>query len=235
MPESKPQTEKQLKKKDPVQGKVIKTTLSGAVIDIGLAKPAVIPISQLREEPVRKVEDVIKEGDQIQAWVRRVDGERVELTLIKPLLVEWRDLKADMALTGKVTKIEKFGAFVDLGTERPGLIHVSEISNEYVKRPEDVVKVGDEVQVKVIGVDRRKKQIKLSMKALIPEPQKEVEKPEEIEPEKPAPTAMEIALRKAMADQGEKPAKQTQKKPQKDSTEMEDILARTLENKLKSK
>ena len=235
MTENNLESEKQLKKKDPVQGKVIKTTLSGAVIDIGLAKPAVIPISQLREQPVRKVEEVVKEGDQIQAWVRRVDGERIELTLIKPVLVELRELKADTILTGKVTKIEKFGAFVDVGTERPGLIHVSEMSNEYVKRPEDVVKVGDEIQVKVLDVDRQKKQIKLSMKALIPETQKEVEVVEEAEPEKPAPTAMEIALRKAMANQDDQPEREKLKKPAKDSSEMEDILARTLENKLRSK
>lgn len=227
-----------LKKKDQVTARVVKTTKSGAVVDIGLPKPAVIPISQLREEPVRKVEDVLKEGDEVQAWVRRIDqqGEQVELTLIKPLALDWRDIKKDQALKGKISKIEKFGVFVDLGAERPGLVHVSEMAHDYVKRPQDVVKLGDEVEVKVLDVDRRKKQIKLSMKALAAEPQKQEIVELEPEPEKLAPTAMEIALRKAMADEkGEKAQKEKEVQPDNNSAEREDILARTLENKLKSK
>lgn len=250
MAEGSPETPNQLKKKDEVKGKVLKTTLAGAVVDIGLDKPAVIPISQLREQPVRKVEDVVKEGDEVQAWVRRVDDEngRIELTLIKPLLLEWREIKADMVLKGKVSKLEKFGAFVDLGAERPGLVHISEMSHDYVKQAEDVAKVGDEVEVKVLDVDRRKKQIKLSIKALTPKPEPEpkarprpkvAEQKEDVieaEPEKPAPTAMEVALRKAMSeDDAETPTREKQTKPEKSSAELEDILARTLENRVRSK
>lgn len=249
MSESSPQATNQLKKKDEVKGKVIKTTLAGAVVDIGQGRQAVVPISQLREQAVRKVEDVVKEGDDVQAWVRRVDptNDRIELTLIKPLMLEWREIKADLVLKGKVSKLEKFGAFVELGAERPGLIHISELSHDYVKQTEDVVKVGDEVEVKVLEVDRRKKQIKLSIKALVakpepkPRPQAKVqpevkEESVETEPEKPAPTAMEMALRKAMSEEEvEKPKREKQTKPEKNSAEVEDILARTLENRLKSK
>jgi ribosomal protein S1 len=224
-------------KKDKVMGKVVKTTLSGAVVDIGAGKLAVVPISQLRKEPVRRVEDIVKEGDSVEAWVHRVDPkqERVELTLIQPLGMEWRDLKKDMVVSGKVTKLEKFGAFVEIGAERPGLLHVSEMSHDYVKRPEDVVAVGQEVQVRVLEVDRRKKQIKLSLKALEPEPAA-AEEPEE-EELKPAQTAMEIALRKAMSD-GDQPSEKTAKtKQSKKSTQpgMEEILARTLKNRPKSR
>ncbi len=247
MSDSSAETPTQIKKKDEVKGKVVKTTLAGAVVDIGLDKPAVIPISQLREHPVRKVEDVVKEGDEVQAWVRRVDPQhdRIELTLIKPLLLEWREIKKDMVLKGKVSKLEKFGAFVEVGAERPGLIHISEMSHDYVKQSEDVVKVGDEVEVKVLDVDQRKKQIKLSMKALTtkPEPKpkakaqiEEKEEKVEAEPEKPAPTAMEMALRKAMSEEEtEKPTREKQAKTEKSSAEMEDILARTLENRVRSK
>lgn len=246
----------QLKRKDEIKGKVIKTTLSGAIVDIGSTKPAVIPISQLRKEPVRKVEEVVKEGDEVVAWVRRIDPEheRIELTLIRPVLLEWREIKKDMVLKGKVSKIEKFGAFVELGAERPGLVHVSEMSHEYVKRPEDAVKIGDEVEVKVLDIDRRKKQIKLSMKAMTPEPaapqpkaaqpkaaqpkasQSRAQVQEEVaeESEPPAPTAMEVAIRKAMSEgEGEKAVKGKFAKPEKGSTEMEDILARTLGNRAK--
>src|SRR3990172_6834134 len=235
MSEHAPDSQSQLNKKDKVQGKVVKITLAGAVVDIGAGKLAVIPISQLQKEPVRRVEDILKIGDSVEAWVRRVDPkqDRVELTMIQPLGMEWRELKADMVVSGKVTKLEKFGAFVEIGAERPGLLHVSEISHDYVRRPEDVVTVGQEVQVRVLDVNRRKKQIKLSMKALAPEPNTAAE-PEE-EPEKPAPTAMEIALRKAMSEE-EQPAR----KPSREKTAnksprpgMEEILARTLENRPK--
>ncbi|MCW5878532.1 MAG: S1 RNA-binding domain-containing protein [Anaerolineales bacterium] len=225
-------TSTQLTKKDRISGKVVKTTLAGAVVDIGGGKLGVVPISQLRKEPVRKVEEVLKEGDQVEVWVRRINAANghIELTMIEPLAMEWRELKKDMILTGKVSKMEKFGAFVDLGAERPGLLHVSEMSHDYVRRPEDVVKVGDEIEVKVLGVDRRKKQIKLSIKALNPEPVIE-EEPEQ-EPQKPAPTAMEVALRKAMAlseDRSDAPQSVATKKSP--SPVMDDILSRTLENR----
>ncbi|MGH2581514.1 MAG: S1 RNA-binding domain-containing protein, partial [Anaerolineales bacterium] len=204
MPEALAQNE--LTKKDRVTGKVVKTSLAGAVVALGSGKLGVVPISQLGNEAARNVREILKEGDEVTAWVRRVDNSgRIELTLIEPLAYEWRDLKPEMTVSGKVTKLEKFGAFVDIGAERPGLVHVSEMARGYVKSPDEKVKVGDEIQAKVLEVDRRKKQIKLSMKALLPGPetrksdkkQSPVEEPVE-EPEKPAPTAMEIALKKAM-------------------------------------
>lgn len=236
MADNNPQTITELKKKDKVSGKVAKTTLAGAVVDIGFDKPGVIPISQLRKEPVRRVEEVIKEGDQVEAWVRRVDKDkgRVELTLIEPLAIEWREIKKGMTLKGTVSKLESFGAFVELGAERPGLVHVSEMSHDYVRRPEDAVKVGEEVEVQVLAVDRRKKQIKLSMKTLKAEPAAEAVEEED---NTPAPTAMEIALRKAMDKDGQadKPDNGGQDKAKKKSEDMDAILARTLENRVKSK
>ena len=240
MSENTPSPEAQFKQKDKVQGKVVKTTLAGAVVDIGAGKLAVVPISQLRKEPVRRVEDILKEGDSVDAWVRRVDPKqgRVELTLIQPLGMEWRELKKDMVISGKVTKLEKFGAFVDIGAERPGLLHVSEMSHDYVRKPEDVVSIGQEIQVRVLDANRRKKQIKLSMKALSPEPEAHNEPEAEPEkPEKPAPTAMEMALRKAMSE-GEQPAAKVSKgKSTKKSAkpDMEEILSRTLETRPKAK
>jgi ribosomal protein S1 len=234
MTEGKPS---ELTKKDRVSGKVVKTTLAGAVIDLGGGRLGVVPISQLRKDPVRRVEDILKQGDQVEAWIRRVDSDRgrIELTMIEPLGLEWREIKKDMVVKGKVSKMEKFGAFVELGAERPGLLHVSEMSHDYVRRPEDVVSVGQEIDVKVLEVNRRKKQIKLSIKALNPEPVAEPE-PEE-EPQKPAPTAMEFALRRAMGqDDGEDTRSRGERRSRKQSPSvMEDILARTLENRPRSR
>jgi small subunit ribosomal protein S1 len=246
----------QLQRKTHFMGTVIKTTLAGAVVDIGLGVPGVVHISQLQAEPVNRVEDVIQPGQQVEVWVHRVvpKKKRIELTMIKPLDLEWREIAPDMVMKGKVTRLEKFGAFVDIGAERPGLVHISEMTHEYIKAPGDVVKEGDEVEVKVLNVDKRKKQIKLSMKALVEPPVKEVREPREsrqgrgqrfeqpvepVEPEEheePVPTAMEMALREAMERSQEKrTAKGEAKKKKGSNNELEQILSRTLQHKVKSR
>jgi predicted RNA-binding protein with RPS1 domain len=158
-------------------GTVLKTSLAGAVIDIGQETPGVIHISQLLapnpEEPIKGVEDVFKVGESVDVWVRKVKDGRIELTMIKPLDLEWRDLKKGMVVKGQVVRLEKFGAFVEIGAERPGLIHISEMAHGYVRQPSDVVNEGDEVEAQVLDFNRKKKQIKLSLKALQPEPVKE--------------------------------------------------------------
>lgn len=165
-----------IKPKMEYTGTVLKTSLAGAKIDIGSGEPAYIHISQIQDaegNPVKAVEDVLKEGESISVWVRKIKDGRVELTMIRPLDMDWRDLKTEMVVKGKVTRLEKFGAFVEIGAERPGLIHISEMAHGYVRTPEDVLKEGDEVEAMIIDVNRKKKQIKLSLKALQPEPVKE--------------------------------------------------------------
>ncbi len=152
--------------KTKLSGKVLKITLAGALVDIGQSVPGVLHISQISESSVNKVEDVLKEGQEVTVWVKRVRNDRVELTMVEPLAYDWKELKPDMVVKGKVTRIETYGAFVDFGAERPGLIHVSELSHGFVKSAGAVVKQGDEVEAKVLEVDRRKRQIRLSVKAL---------------------------------------------------------------------
>ncbi len=158
----------EVKRKMHFVGTVTKTTLAGAVVDIGLGIPGVVHISQLQSEPVNRVEDVVKPGQQVDVWVRRVfpKKDRIELTMIEPLALEWREIAKGMNIKGKVVRLEKFGAFVDIGAERPGLVHISEMTHDYIKSPSEVVKEGDEIDVQVLSVNRHKKQIKLSMKAL---------------------------------------------------------------------
>ena len=71
-----------------------------------------------------------------------------------------------MILKGTVRNVIDFGAFVDIGVHQDGLVHISEMSNKFIKHPLDVVSVGDIVQVKVIGIDLNKKRIQLSMKGI---------------------------------------------------------------------
>jgi len=168
-----------IKTKAHFMGKVVKISLAGAVLDIGTGTPAVIHISQLvspNNEAIKRVEDVLQVGQEVEVWVKKVREDHVELTMLKPLDLEWRDIKKGMTVKGKVVRLEKFGAFVEIGAERPGLVHISEMAHGYVRTPGDVVKEDDEVEAQVLDVNRRKKQIKLSIKALIPEPVK-VEEP----------------------------------------------------------
>ena len=79
-------------------------------------------------------------------------------------VLKFEDLKEGMILTGTVRNVIDFGAFVDIGVKHDGLVHISELSNSYVKNPSDIVSVGDIVKVKVIGIDTEKQKVSLSMK-----------------------------------------------------------------------
>ena len=86
----------------------------------------------------------------------------------KPILREdvlkFEDLREGQILTGTVRNVTDFGAFVDVGVKHDGLVHISELSNSFVRNPSDVVSVGDIVKVKVIGIDMERQKVKLSMK-----------------------------------------------------------------------
>ena len=240
-----------LEPKTKLSGKVLKTTLAGALVDVGQSIPGVIHISQLSTEPVNKVEDVVKEGQTIDVWVRRVKKDRIELTMIEPLALEWKEIEPDMVVKGKVVRLEAYGAFVDIGAERPGMVHVSELAHGYVKTPNEIVKEGDEVEAKVLDVNRKKKQIKLSMKALEPEieefkPAKKENKksgkqgsrketveiaPQEEEKE-PEMTVMQIAWQEALHKAKAEKAYQVKHAKSKVSQEQEDLLERTMKKRL---
>jgi len=240
-----------LEPKTKLSGKVLKTTLAGALVDVGQPIPGVIHISQLSNEPVNKVEDIVKEGQVIDVWVRRVKKDRIELTMVQPLALEWKEIEPDMMVKGKVVRLEAYGAFVDIGAERPGMVHVSELAHGYVKTPSEIVKEGDEVEAKVLDVNRKKKQIKLSMKAL--EPEIEEFKPVKKEPRKPGKhgnrkdavesfeqepnkepelTVFQMAWQEALNKAKAEKAYKVKRAKSNKSEEREEILHRTLEKRL---
>jgi predicted RNA-binding protein with RPS1 domain len=272
----------QIEPKMQYKAKVVKASLAGAVLDIGVGKPAFMHISQVvlpGDATNKKIDEVLKTGDEIDVWVKKItrkdDEERIEMTMYKPLDLEWREVKVGDTVKGKVVRLEKFGAFVEIGAERPGLVHISEMAHGYVKVPSDVVKEGDEIEAQIIDVNKRKKQIKLSMKAIQPEPEKVVEEKPEFstqrpstsprsssspqrekkserkprrksdvdntalmesinEPVEPEPTSMELAMREAMEKAKERKKKQETRKVKNASAEQDEILARTLENKVQT-
>jgi small subunit ribosomal protein S1 len=240
-----------LEPKTKLNGKVLKTTLAGALIDVGQPIPGVVHISQLSKDAINKVEDVVKEGQMVDVWVRRVKKDRIELTMIEPLALDWKEIEPDMVVKGKVVRLETYGAFVEIGAERPGMIHVSELAHGYVKTPNEIVKEGDEIEAKVLEVNRKKKQIKLSMKALEVEieefkPAKkenrkggkpgsrreEAEAVEQVEPKEPELTVMQIAWQEALNRSGDSKDFKIRKNKGSVSDEQEELLNRTLKKRL---
>jgi small subunit ribosomal protein S1 len=219
-----------LKPKQQLNGVVTRIELFGAFIDVGADREGLVHISQLKPGRVNRVEDVVQTGQPVTVWVRKVDAKagRLDLTLIQPIAVEWDELKPGTIFHGKVTRVEKFGVFVDIGAERPGLVHVSELAEGYVGHPGEVSRVGDELDVRVLGVDRKKRQINLSAKALV-----EAEPEEDLFEEEDQATAMEVALREAMKeDQNPRRALRMKKRAARrrapEEREREEIFARTL-------
>jgi uncharacterized protein len=90
--------------------------------------------------------------------------EEMPKQILRSDVLKFEDLKEGMTLTGTVRNVIDFGAFVDIGVKHDGLVHISEMSNSYVKNPSDIVSVGDIVKVKVIGINTEKQKVKLSMK-----------------------------------------------------------------------
>lgn len=232
------ESSEEVEKKSQLKGTVTRVELYGAFVDIGREDPAILHISHLGRR-VNRVSDVLTVGQEIEVWVDRVDEEtgQVMLTLEAPLGVEWRDLAEGNVYTGTVTRLENFGAFIDIGAEKDGLAHVSELSHEFVKHPAEQLSVGQEVEVQVLGFSRKKRRINLSLKALQEKPASAYEKMSaseiEYEPEESfedMPTAMEIALREAMDTNGE-PVRRKGKKARRSARRrqtQEDILNRTL-------
>jgi ribosomal protein S1 len=251
---SAPESLDDLEPKMKLTGIVKRLELYGAFIDIGVGVNALIHISHLGQERVNRVSDVISVGDEVSVYVEKVDPQRkqVMVSMIEPLDVEWRDLEPGQVYTGTISRLENFGAFVDIGAEKEGLVHISELSHDFVRHPGEVLTVGKEVNVKVLGYSKRKRRIDLSIKALLdapaPEeptqiengqsrrrkkarPRKEESSYVEVEmDEEDMPTAMEIAMRKAMGDDlpSRSRSSRRQRRRSKIRAQQDDIMSRTL-------
>ena len=223
-------TWKDLEPGQKVEGKVVRLEKFGAFVDIGAETDGLVHVSEMKEGRVDKPSDVVSEGDNLTVWIREGDrkSRRISLTMLEPPEVDIRTLKPDTALSGKVVRLESFGAFVDVGAGRDGMIHVTEMGRGYVGSPSEIVSVGDEVQVRVLDVDARRGRISLSMKDL---PTDEFDYNED---EEDLPSSMELALRMAMEGEGVPlPPKQRRSRRQKKSRRrydrlQDDIVSRTL-------
>ncbi len=154
-----------------IDGVVRRVAEFGAFIDIGVGTDGLVHISELSIGRVGKVSDRLKEGDPVKAWIKELDRDRnrISLTLIEPGTKTIRDLQEGDLVKGTVTRVVPSAAFLDIGIGRDAMLHIREMSDSFVRRVEDVANVGDELEVKVLSLDRRRQRIDLSLKGLRPE------------------------------------------------------------------
>jgi small subunit ribosomal protein S1 len=159
-----------------VRGKVTRVTDFGAFVELEPGIEGMIHLSEMSwAKKVRKPGDMVKPGDVVEVMILGVNAaeRRMSLGLKQTLGDPWADAAEKFAVgsqvEGPVTSFTKFGAFVQLADGVEGMIHVSEISAEKrIERPQDVLRAGQVVKAKVLDVDKEKRQLRLSMKQLVP-------------------------------------------------------------------
>lgn len=151
------------------KGTVRHLTNFGAFVDLG-GVDGLLHISELSWGRVKHPSDVVQEGDEIEVYVLSVDKEnkRISLSLKQVKGNPWDTVderfEVGEIVTGKVMRTVSFGAFVELEPGVEGLVHISRLANYHVAKPEDVVNAGDEVQVKILDINKDDQRISLSIK-----------------------------------------------------------------------
>nr|WP_286676400.1 30S ribosomal protein S1 [Paracidobacterium acidisoli] len=159
-----------------VTGTISRLTDFGAFVEVEPGIEGLIHVSEMSWiKRVRRPSDVLKQGDTVDTVILSISPaeRRLSLGLKQALGDPWTDAEqkfpAGTTMEGRITRLTKFGAFVQLAEGVEGLVHVSEISAEKrINHPQDVLKAGETVKALVLAVDREKRQIRLSMKQLVP-------------------------------------------------------------------
>ncbi len=208
-----------------LKGNVSSIVEFGAFVDLG-GIDGLVHISELSWNHVKHPSEVVSVGDEVEVVVLDVDldRERISLGLKQTQPDPWGELMekypAGMIVDGKVTNVVAFGAFVEFSPNVEGLVHISELATRHIDAPKQVVKVGDEVKVKIVEYDLEKRRISLSCKAAAEELGFEIEV-EELPPEEKK-AVDEAAARKAAeaeARRAEEAVAQTSETEQVELTE----------------
>lgn len=163
-----------------VEGTVKNVTDFGAFVDLG-GVDGLLHVSEISWGRVENPKKKFKTGDKVKAFVKEINGDKIALSLKFDDQNPWLDAETKYAVgtivTGKVARMTDFGAFVELAPGVDALLHVSQISNERIEKPSDVLKAGQEIEAKVVDLNVSEHKISLSIKALLPEtaPAKEEE------------------------------------------------------------
>lgn len=157
---------------DELTGTVQRIAAFGAFVNLG-GVDGLIHISQLSHEHVEQVSDVLHEGQEVKVKVLSVDrdSERISLSIKDTLPGPWEDIEEKAprgsVLSGTVKRLVSYGAFVEVFPGIEGLVHISQIAHTHIGTPHEVLKEGQEVQVKVLDVNKQDKRLSLSIKELL--------------------------------------------------------------------
>ncbi|MBQ6752944.1 MAG: S1 RNA-binding domain-containing protein, partial [Clostridia bacterium] len=199
-------------------GVVKSLTNYGAFVDIG-GVDGMIHISELSWKRIRHPSDVLNVGDTVEVFIKALENNKISLGYKKDEDNPWVILKNTYAVgdvvNAKVVGMTAFGAFANIIDGIDGLIHISQIANKRIEKPQDVLKVGDEVTAKITEIDYDKKRVSLSIRALLP-PEEETEEEAPAAEEAPAveetpaeePAAEEEAPAEEPAAEEEAPAEE---------------------------
>jgi small subunit ribosomal protein S1 len=155
-----------------IKGKVRNLASYGAFVEIEPGIDGLLHVSDLSwTKKLSHPNELLKKGDEVECVVMEVDQEKQRVSLsVKHMTKDpWTEAipsayQPGMIVHGKVTKITNFGVFVELEDDLEGLLHISELADHKVENPEDIVKVGDDVEVKILRVDIDDRKIGLSLK-----------------------------------------------------------------------
>ncbi|MDW7662286.1 MAG: 30S ribosomal protein S1 [Bacillota bacterium] len=156
---------------DALSGTVVRLADYGAFVDLG-GVDGLIHVSQMSWKRVKHPSEVLKEGDVVDVIVMNVDREKEKISLKLAEVQEnpWENIymthHINDIVTGKVTRLTQFGAFVELTEGIEGLIHISELSDQHVAQASEIVKVGDTVEVMILDIDAEQHRMALSLKAV---------------------------------------------------------------------
>lgn len=155
---------------DVVEGTVKNVTPFGAFIDLGGAD-GLLHISEMSWGRIDDPKSVLKVGDTVKTFIKDINGEKIALSLKfddeNPWIKAAEKYQIGTEITGKVARMTAFGAFIELEPGVDALLHVSQISNDHVEKPEDALKIGQEITAKVVDFKQEDKKISLSIKALL--------------------------------------------------------------------
>ena len=158
-------------------GTVKSLTAYGAFVDIG-GGDGMIHISELSWKRIKHPSEVLSVGDEVEVYIKALDTEKKKISLgyrkdeDNPWEILRKNYPEGTAIEAEVVSLTDFGAFARVIPGIDGLIHISQIADRRIDKPSDVLKVGDKVQVKIIGIDFDKKRVSLSIRALL-EPETE--------------------------------------------------------------
>ncbi|MBR0538324.1 MAG: bifunctional 4-hydroxy-3-methylbut-2-enyl diphosphate reductase/30S ribosomal protein S1 [Clostridia bacterium] len=162
-------------------GKVKSLTDYGAFVELAPGVDGMIHRTELSWKRIKHPSDVVAVGDVVDVYIKALDTEKKKISLgykkieDNPWEILRRDYPIGSEITVKIVRMTTFGAFAEIFPKMEGLIHISQISNERIEKPQDVISIGDEVKVKITDIDFDKKRISLSMKALLPPPERKHE------------------------------------------------------------